>query len=210
MKDKAIQILIVDDHNMLLEGLQNFVGREFPEANILLASDYKGIIKVITRRDVSVLLLDIFLGKEDSRTFMSKLISLRPALKIVVVSSLEDEQVISAILQNGAMGFVGKSSSTAYIADAIRAVMKGEKYVDPAIEERLVRSKKSSDCPQIILTRREKEVLKETLDGKRIREIADELCISIKTVENHRSNLFAKFNVENSTGLVKKALLLGY
>ncbi|HLV41776.1 MAG TPA: LuxR C-terminal-related transcriptional regulator, partial [Brumimicrobium sp.] len=63
---------------------------------------------------------------------------------------------------------------------------------------------------QIVLTRREKEVLNETLKGKKIKEIADALFISVKTVENHRSNLFVKFEVSNVSGLIKKALLLSY
>lgn len=209
MKKGALKILIVDDHEMLLEGLQNFVQRTLPNATILLAKNYKEIISVFGARQLDVLLLDLFLGKEDARNFIDQLLHLQPNLHIIVVSSLEDEKVICALFQNGVKGFVGKSSPTSFITQAIQTVLEGKNYLDPAIEERMSRQK-GRDVSQIVLTAREKEVLRETMEGKKIKEIASCLCISQKTVENHRSNLFVKFDVNNATGLVNKAILLGF
>jgi|SRR5690554_3489933 len=210
MKNEPLNILIVDDHQMLLEGIRSFVGSHFPEAVLLLASSHQEILSVLGKRKIDVLLLDLILGNEDSRAFLSQLLQIQPDMKIVVISSMEEESIVNALLQNGAKGFVGKSSSTMYISEAITAVMKGGIYVDPLLKSHIQEKNKSLNNTAIVLTLREKEVLNETLKEKRIKEIASSLFISEKTVENHRSNLFIKFGVRNVSGLVKKALLLGY
>lgn len=207
---KSLNILIVDDHRMLLEGIRNFVASKFTQANILLASNYDEIISVFNKRKIDVLLLDLLLGNEDSRTFLLELQELQPETKIVVISSLEEEGVINALLQNQVMGFVGKSSSTSFIAEAIHSVLEGNVYVDPSYKERIAKRNKQLKFDTIILTSRERDVLNETMKGKRIKEIGEALFISPKTVENHRSNLFVKFEVNNVTALINKALLLGF
>lgn len=210
MRDIKFDVLIVDDHKMLLEGIRSFVANQFPNSNVLLASTHKEIINVLEKRAIDVLLLDLLLGDEDSRTFIFELQELQPNMKIVVVSSLEEEMVVNVLIQSGVDGFVGKSSSTIYIAEAINAVRNGETYIDPLLKENFQERNKHLKSEHIVLTRREKEVLNQTLKGKKIKEIADALFISVKTVENHRSNLFVKFEVSNVSGLIKKALLLSY
>lgn len=205
-----LNILIVDDHKMLLEGIRSFVSNHFPKATILLASSYDEITAVLEKRKIDVLLLDLLLGKEDSRTFLLELQEKQPKMKVVVISSLEEESVVNALLQNEVMGFVGKSSSTIFIAEAIHSVLEGTVYIDPAFKEHVQKRNKHLEFDTIILTNREREVLNETMKGKRIKEIGETLYISPKTVENHRSNLFAKFEVNNVTGLINKALLLGF
>lgn len=210
MEKNGLNILIVDDHQMLLEGLRSFVSGQFPNANLLLASTYTEIINILYKRSIDVILLDLILGKEDSRMFLDQLLKIQPELKIIVISSLEEEGVVNGILQNGGHGFVGKSSSTMYISDAIHTVLKGDVYIDPFLKDSIQKGDNGMGTASIALTLREKEVLSETLKDKRIKEIAEALFISVKTVENHRSNLFTKFGVSNATGLVKKALLMGY
>ncbi len=210
MEKKKLNILIVDDHQMLLEGLRSFVANQFPNATILLASTHSEVINIIQKRTIDVLLLDLILGNEDSRMFLDQLLMMCPEMKIIVISSLEEELVVKGILQNGGHGFVGKSSSTMYISDAIHTVLRGEIYIDPLLKENFQKGSKGDESNTIVLTLREKEVLNETLKGLRIKEIAEALFISVKTVENHRSNLFTKFGVSNVTGLVKKALLMGF
>src|SRR5690554_2473121 len=100
MKDQAINILIVDDHQMLLEGVRSFVAGQFPNASILLASSHKEILGILNKRSIDVLLLDLILGNEDSRTFLSQLLQIQPEMKIIVVSSMEEESIVNALLRS--------------------------------------------------------------------------------------------------------------
>ncbi|MFA5574863.1 MAG: response regulator transcription factor [Brumimicrobium sp.] len=202
--------LIVDDHNMILEGHRSYLASNYPEANILLASTQVEILHVLQKREVDIILLDLILNGDDSRTFLHQIFNLQPTIKILVISSLEDELVVNSLFQNGIHGFVGKSSPTMYIIEGVEAILSGEKFIDPKLEETIKQRQVLKEKSGLKLTDREKEVLKETLAGKKIKEIAESLFISPKTVENHRSSLFVKFEVENVAGLVKKAILLGY
>lgn len=209
MKKKEPCILIADDHEMLLEGLYNFIVQNFPLSEVFMAKDKKGLFNNLNQHKVDVLILDLMLGTDDSRTFLPQITHANPEMKIVVVSSLEETAIVSTILKSGAHGFVGKSCSITYIIEAISEVLKGREYVDPELSER-IENWKNQGTQGIVLTDREKEVLNETLRGNRIKDIAKKLDLSTKTVEYHRSNLFVKFQVRNVTGLVKKTMLLGY
>ena len=93
MKDQAFNILIVDDHQMLLEGVRSFVAGQFPNASILLASTHKEILSVLNKRNIDILLLDLILGNEDSRTFLSQLLQIQPEMKIIVVVQWKKNQL---------------------------------------------------------------------------------------------------------------------
>lgn len=201
-----MKILIVDDHKMVMEGLQQFVSQSFEDAFVATAKNKKSLFRKLEEYFFDVILLDLSLGKDDSRTFINEIVLKYPNLKIIVISSMEEEVIIRGLLQTTIHGYVGKSSSTSFILEAINQVLKGEKYIDPNLED----IKEVDTADHIVLTRREKEVLKETLKEKSIKEIGEALFISNKTVENHRSNLFQKFHVKNVSGLVKKAIMMGY
>ncbi|HZH88159.1 MAG TPA: response regulator, partial [Chitinophagaceae bacterium] len=109
MTESKFDILIVDDHKMLLEGIRSFIANQFPLSNVLLASTHNEILSILEKRKIDVLLLDLLLGDEDSRTFIFQLQELQPKMKIVVVSSLEEEMVVNVLIQGGVNGFVGKS-----------------------------------------------------------------------------------------------------
>lgn len=209
MEDKELCILIVDDHEMLREGLRNFIAQNFPSSQILEAQNSKEVLNHLNRKKIDLLLLDLMLGTEDSRNLLPEVIQLQPEIKIVVVSSLEEIAIVNALLKSGVHGFVGKSCSSMYIVEAISDVLNGEQYIDPELSRR-IKSWSAGGTNDIILTGREKEVLNETLKGMRIKEIAKNLNLSAKTVEYHRSNLYMKFQVRNVSELVKKTLLLGY
>ena len=158
--------------------------------------------------EIELILLDLLLGSEDARLFLDKIQHLKPTVKIIVVSSLEDITIVKALLQKNVQGFVGKSSSTHLILEAMNTVMQGKTFIDPFIQKKI--ESLSNNTYSLILTQREREVLIETLKERKIKEIAALLNVTEKTVENHRSNLFTKFEVTNITGLVKKAILMGF
>lgn len=111
----------------------------------------------------------------------------------------------------GAAGYVLKTSGADTIINAIRLAMKGETFIDPALKEKLVQeslhAKDTAPVPQ--LTRREKEVLELIASNFSSQEIADQLYLSKRTIDNHRINLLVKLDVKNSATLIKKAMQLG-
>ena len=156
-----MKILIVDDHKMVLEGLQKYVTHCFPQAVIQTVSIRKSLFEQLLSHDFHVLLLDLSLNHEDSLTFIKEIIDTTPAIKIICVSSMEDPSIVHGLLKNAIHGFVGKSSSTDLISIAINTVLEGKQYIDPNIEKR---GNLGTEKDQgFILTRREKEVLRETL-----------------------------------------------
>lgn len=209
MEEKELNILIVDDHEILLEGLENHVKKNFPDATIFQAKSIREIYHQLNNEQIDVLLLDLLLGDEDARMFLPQIIALSPKLKIVVISSLEEITVVRSLFQNGVHGFVGKSCSSEFVTLSIKEVLKGNQYVSPELSKRIDRLQEI-ESKRIGLSEREEEVLAGTLKGQTIKEIAQELNLSPKTVEYHRSNLFSKFAVRNATELVKKSILLGF
>lgn len=209
MEKTKLNILIVDDHEILLEGLENHIKMNFPSANTFKAKNIREIYGHLNEEEIDVILLDLILGDEDARMFLPQIIKLSPNVKIVVLSSLEEITIVRSLLQNGAHGFVGKSCSSEFITTSIKEVLKGNEYVNPELSSRIARLQEI-ESKRIGLSEREEEVLKGTLKGLTIKEIAEELNLSSKTVEYHRSNLFSKFAVRNATELVKKSILLGF
>lgn len=202
-------LLIADDHSLILEGLRSLLVDCDEFGLIDTATDKNALWLKLRSADYHVLVLDLLLGKEDARSFIPELLEEFPELKIVVLTSLGDVVSIQSVLQTGVHAYVVKSESGNEIMKAIRAVLKGQNYLSPQVQSVLL-SKPVESVDHIVLSPREKEVLRGILSEASTRQIASELFLSEKTVEHYRSALFTKFDVRNVTGLVKKAILQGF
>ncbi|MBD3636234.1 MAG: response regulator transcription factor [Crocinitomicaceae bacterium] len=120
-----------------------------------------------------------------------------------MLSSLDDKYTIQFFLNAGVEGYIIKSDSIVDILNGVGKILSGETYYSELVENKLEQEENN-----IVLTPREKEVLGVILEEKSTKEIAEQLHISEKTVEMHRSNLFLKLEVKNLAGLVKKSILL--
>ncbi|MEX2485772.1 MAG: response regulator transcription factor [Brumimicrobium sp.] len=205
-------ILIADDHKIIVEGLQKLISLNLDQFILYTAHNKGEIFSCLENNKIDLILLDLKLGQNDSRLFIKDILSNHKNLKIVIVSSFEEIDNINHVLRMGCHGFIGKSESSTHILKAIMMVLDGEKYISGHVKK-LFEEKKTGimdETDQIQLTKREREVLTETLKEKSIKEIAETLFVTEKTVENHRSSLFIKFDVKNVSGLVKKAILSGF
>lgn len=204
-------IAIIDDHELILDGFANAVLQAFPNSFILTASDEYGLFELLERHKIDILFLDIRLRRSDARDFMKKIRTGYPSLKIIIISSLSDLPTIETLFKQGADGYLLKSDPKEEIPQAIRTVFeKGERFVSKGVESRYFAHNIVKSHPSKHLTPREKEVLAMILKGKTTKEISSSIYISEKTVENHRANLFIKFDVKNVASLVKKAILEGH
>jgi DNA-binding NarL/FixJ family response regulator len=206
------KIIIVDDHEMIVQGLKSYLSARLNNFKILSANSISELFEVIETNSIDVFLLDLMIGEDDSRLYIKKIKEANKSAKILIISSYESTDIMNSVFDVGADGFIGKSNSSQYIVDGINSVLNDQKYLDPNSENKFEKEKTSlaSESEQIQLTKREKEVLFEILNEKSTKEIASVLHLTPKTIEFHRSSLLTKFNVKNVSGLVRKAMLNGY
>jgi len=199
-----MNILFADDHPLLLDGLKNAVINKFPSARLFTAINKNELFDQLKVHPISILIQDLKFGDSNAKDFLKEIKSTYPNLKILILSSVSDNVSIQQMMQR-ANGYVIKSEPIEEIFNALEAFINNQNYLSAEVTKKL---KELVPHNEIILTKREREVLAVIMKEKSIKEIALTLEISEKTVEMHRSNLFTKLDVKNITGLVKKVLAL--
>jgi len=200
-----MKILIADDHHLIIEGLEKVLHKAFPNYQIFCATNLEDLRSTLLNEDIDVLIQDIKFGQFNANDFINELKNDYPKLKIIIVSSISDHTTIQKFYRK-TDGYIIKSEHTNELIKAIKTVVSGEKFLSCRTKNLI--DNLNIDC-EIVLSRREKEIITVIMKEKSINEIAEELCISPKTVEMHRSNLFAKLGVNNITGLVKTVIAKG-
>ena len=137
-----------------------------------------------------------------------------PVVKILVLSMHEDEEYIYKAMQYGAMGYLPKTSADNELFDALQALSQGRRYLSPNAQQSLMDimfrpAEEAADDPRSVLTAREREVFDELIHGYTITEIAERLHLSVKTVDTHKSHIYAKLNCRRRSELVSLALRNG-
>jgi DNA-binding NarL/FixJ family response regulator len=208
-----MNILIADDHTMFVDGIESILLAEDDMQTIGRCYDGKSVMSMLAEKDVDVLLLDINLPEMNGMEVCKEALKIKPKLKILAISMFNEESFVSEILYNGAKGYILKNTGREELLKAIRTVNKNESYFSKEVTETIMKglmnkrnagSKNHTNFPKI--SRREKEVLKLIIEEFTTQEIADQLFISLKTVESHRSNLLSKLNVRNTAGLVRTTI----
>lgn len=204
-------IAIVDDHQLIIDGFVSVVQNAYPNSKVRTAANERGLFSILKQEKIDVLFLDIRLQHSDARDFMKKLRTEYPTLAIIIISSLSDLPTIETLFKQGADGYLLKSDPKAEIIRAIKtATSRSEKFISKGIEAKYFAHNIVKNHRSTHLTPRESEILSLILDGKTTKEIAKSVFLSEKTIENHRTNIFMKFDVKNVASLVKKAILEGY
>ncbi|HTO15055.1 MAG TPA: response regulator transcription factor [Edaphocola sp.] len=200
-------ILIADDHNLILEGFESCITNAYENVNIWKAKSKSELLQILKSEKIQVLFQDILFGKHDARTFIKDLKNEFKDLKIIIISTLTDNLTINTLLNQGVDGYISKADDTEELINALNAIANGIIYISPdaknAINNTIPKKK-------TFITKREEIVLSLIVSGLTTKEIAEKLNISIKTIEAHRANLFARFGVKNVVELVKKAIYEGY
>ena len=204
-----MKILIADDHASILEGIAAYYKRKNSAAEVCKAVNKSELIFHLKESTFDVLVQDVQFGKDDLRDIVEEIRAVAPNLPILAFSSFKDVATIKSVLGKGVIGYVSKSSSLEELISGIESSLVGERYLSKDISEVLTKEV-LGESNEFVLTKREREVLDAILAELSTKEIAEKLCLSEKTIEGYRKNLFIKFDVKNVAGLVRKAIIGGY
>ncbi len=209
---KQITIAIADDHPVVLNGIRDML-RHYPHIRLgHTYTDGEALLQGLKSSCPDVLLLDIQMPGKTGDELVPILVKTYPELRILILSNFNQMIYIHNMLSNGAAGYLSKNTDQKSIVEAIETVHKGEVYLKPDVATKLEEFRKQirwKTSTKYGLTPREKDILRLMLKEYSNREIAEELCISLRTVENYRFNLATKLEVKNTIGLVKRVIELG-
>ncbi len=205
----AIKVLIADDHSIVRAGLRTLIKAE---ADLELIGEATGGVEAIEKVQLlhpDVLVLDLSMPDLDGLTVTRKLKDLKSTCSILILTVHEDEALLREAIKIGSAGYIIKHAADDELISAIRAVHRGEIYVHPKMIRSLIRIDSNDEKPgrevHETLTGREEEVLKLIVQGYTNRQVADELSISVRTVEGHRANLTEKLGIRSRVELLRYA-----
>jgi DNA-binding NarL/FixJ family response regulator len=201
---EKINILIVDDHPMVLEGMNSLLSK-INYLNIAgIATNAFEAMNIIKKSAEQVAIVDINLPDINGIELTKKIKTEYPDIKVLAMSTFKERSYISQMIQNGASGYLVKSASKEEIEEAILSAYEGKLYLSLDINSVDVNASLQTQLPAI--STREKEVLGLIADGLTNHQIAAQLFISLHTVESHRKNLLIKFEANNTATLIKLAV----
>ncbi len=214
---KNIKILIVDDHEVVRDGLKNIL---ISLNNVAIAGEAANGEDAISMYDSlkpDLVIMDISMpgmnGIEATRIIKEN----DPSAKILILTMHDNQEYLNQIIRSGAKGFVLKNTDKEELLDAVKTVAGGENFfskdISKLIIENYIRSAKETDknegYKEVPLTKREIEILKYIAEGNSNQEIANKLYISYNTVDTHRKNIMHKLSIKNTAGLVRYAIEKG-
>ena len=210
MKERDIRILLVDDHDLVLQGLKRIVECSLPEIkNVCTASSGQEALHLIASQRFNLFVLDMELPDISVLDIIVRIREKDPQARIIVNTMHEEIWFIKDLIQSAVDGILFKSIDSTKIAEAIRRVLDGETYYCPYAEHVRAQMKRSDEGRREELTLRELDVLKRISEGKNTQEIAQELCVSTNTVDTHRRHLMDKLDARNVADLIMTAISKG-
>jgi DNA-binding NarL/FixJ family response regulator len=205
----SIRVLIVDDHGILRAGLRTLIGADPALEVVGEAANGDEAIQQAQALHPEIVLMDIGMPGMDPLDATRYLVENLPGTRVLILSMHEDSVIALEYLRAGASGYAIKRATESELLDAIHAVWRGMIYVHPVLFKALIapgeRSIPKQPTELNVLTCREREILCYLVQGYTNRQIADALCISMRTVETHRANLMEKLNLHSRVDLVRYA-----
>jgi two-component system invasion response regulator UvrY len=203
-----IKILIADDHAIVREGLKRIVAETADMVVADEATNGHEVLDKVSNNEYNVVILDISMPGRGGVDILKQLKGQRPHLPILILSMHPEEQYAVRVLKAGAAGYLTKESAPDELITAIKRVSSGRKYVSSSLAEKLAfdLERDTELSYHETLSDREYQVLCMIACGKRAQEIAEELCLSVKTVSTYRSRILEKMKMKNNAELMRYAI----
>jgi DNA-binding NarL/FixJ family response regulator len=212
-----IRVLIVDDQALFREGLHTLLSVQTDLQVVGEARNGEEALRLAAAHEPDIILMDLHMPILDGVAATRRLQSSQPAIKVIVLTTFDDDEDVFEGLRAGAVGYLLKDVPSEKLVEAIRGVARGESFLEPSIVNKIVAEfarlspqRPSSSQPLIEpLSERELEILRLLGQGASNKEIADHLIITVGTVKNHLTNIMAKLSVRDRTQAALKAKELG-
>lgn len=207
----TIRILLADDHAVFRSGLAALLEKEADVEVVGEAASGEETLELLEQVEVDVLVLDISMPGISGSEVAGKVCQNHPDTAIVILTMHEDEYYLQELLRIGVQGYVLKKSTGTELLQALRAVHRGDSYIDPAVVNHVItpyagRAGTRQSHKDDVLTKREREICKWLAFGYTNAEVADRLCISHRTVETHRASIMAKLGLKTRAEMVRFAI----
>ncbi len=211
-----IKVLIVDDHQVVRQGLRTFLELHDDIIVVGEAGDGAAAIEMVRSLEPDIVLMDLVMPQMDGITATRQIKSVAPHTKIIALTSFAEDDKVFPVIQAGASSYLLKDVSPDNLVEAIRAVHRGEARLHPDIAQKLMQQVAQQTSPVRTnadvddLTEREREVVRLVAQGCSNSEIANTLTISDKTVKTHISNILSKLHLDDRTQLAIHAIKRGW
>jgi DNA-binding NarL/FixJ family response regulator len=209
---QKISVVIADDHPMFREGVKQALANDPSLVLLGTASDGEQAAALISEHSPNVAVLDMNMPKKSGLQVLKELKSSGSSTAVLFLTMFDDEDILNEAMDLGVRGYILKESASIDIVNAVHAVREGQYYISPALTDKLLKRKEkkesfSSSHPQLtLLTEQERRIVKMIAESKSSREIAEELFLSQKTIDNYRYKISEKLNLSGSYSLLKFAL----
>ena len=201
-----IRVMLVDDHNVVRSGLATFL-KAYDDLE-LVGEARNGVeaVNLCHRYKPDVILMDLMMPEMDGIAATRAILADYPEIKIIAMTSFEEEELVQGVLAAGAISYLLKNVTSDELAAAIRAASLGKSTLSPEAARVLVQATRPTKQPWLELTEREMEVLNFVVQGQSNRQIADAMFISVATVKAHVSNILSKLQVSSRTEAIAYAI----
>ncbi len=210
----TINIVLADDHQIVRQGLRTLLAAE-PDMKVLGEADNgRAILKLVQELSPQVVIMDISMPDLNGIEATRQILADTPEIKVIALSMHSDSLFVLNMLKAGAAGYLLKDCALEELVKAIRTVVRQKTYLSPGVSDILIKDlagnwTSNSSSAFSILTNREREVLQLMAEGGSTNQIADNLCVSVKTVEAHRKQMMNKLGIHSVAELTKYAIREG-
>lgn len=203
-----IRVMIADDHAIVREGLKRIIEEDAGFEVVGEATSGHEAVRLARELEPEVILLDISMPGRSGLDALADIRRAQPKARVLMLSMHPEEQYAIRCLRQGADGYMTKESAPELLLDAIRRLYSGGKYISPSLAERLALNlnREHDAVPHEALSERELQVLTLIGAGQTVSEIADKLCVSVKTVSTYRSRILEKMRMGNNAQLMRYAI----
>ncbi len=210
---KPVRVLLADDHTLVRAGLRKLL-EAMPEVEVVgEASDGLALLALAAQLRPTLVLMDIAMPGLNGLEATARLARQSTDIRVLILSMHQNEEYVRQALRHGAAGYLLKDAAPMELDLAIRAVLRGETYLSPAVSRGVVsdyvQRLRGEETPGTQLTPRQREVLQLVAEGHSTKEIARRLDLSVKTVDTHRSQLMKLLDIHEVAGLVRYAMRVG-